>query len=261
MPRYSPPRSDFAFRTISGKRLIYLKHPHFEDFNANLLGLGVLNQASIRTEAICAIFDLSGFTNFCRQSDPHLVVPEYLSKFIDWLLKAIKDNAKKSNDENGTLLYYELPFMAKFLGDGVMFLWDTKDLTPTFSCNIIVGLDDITTLYKRDFLPEIRKEVSEPPSFLRCGISRGSVFSVGDGNDFVGPCINMAARLQKLSDLTFVWGRRGFHPETAMHEKPLKNYILKKTAIRGAGENELVYLKRQEFENLSEDQKIFFKEP
>ena len=41
--------------------------------------------------------------------------------------------------------------------------------------------------------------VSEPPPVLRCGLARGTVFSVGNRSDFVGSCINMAARLQGQS--------------------------------------------------------------
>ena len=36
------------------------------------------------------------------------------------------------------------------------------------------------------------------------------MFSIGNKNDFVGTCINMAARLQKLPGTTFAFNTRGF---------------------------------------------------
>ena len=62
----------------------------YNDFNPNLLGLGDISRPSDQVDAIAAMFDLSGFTNFCRQVDPHLAVPEYLNQLLDWLFNQIK---------------------------------------------------------------------------------------------------------------------------------------------------------------------------
>src|ERR1700761_2136917 len=61
-----------------------------DSFNEDLLGLGNIESKSNQIQALCVMFDLEGFTNFCKQIDPHLAVPEYLSEFLKWIFKAIK---------------------------------------------------------------------------------------------------------------------------------------------------------------------------
>ena len=83
----------------------------------------------------------------------------------------------------GYYLYTAPPFLSKFLGDGILFLWDTKNLTDIEICNSIGILKDICTNYNKSFYPEITKKMVSAPSKLRCGIAERNVFSVGDGND------------------------------------------------------------------------------
>src|SRR4029077_11901818 len=64
-----------------------------------------------------------------------------------------------------------------------------------------------------NFLSKLRSTMVDPPPVLRCGIARGTVFCVGDGEDYVGSCINMAARLQRLQGISFAFNRRGFDLE------------------------------------------------
>ena len=61
--------------------------------------------------------------------------------------------------------------------------------------------EDYDTFYK-DYL---LKNYVEPPNKLRCGIARGNVFPIGNGCNFVGPCINISARLQKFKGLSFAF--------------------------------------------------------
>ena len=67
-------------------------------FKPHLLGIGNIAYPSQQVEAMAAIFDLSGFTNFCKQVDPHLCMPDYLSKFLNWLFRNIRNDlvAEKS---------------------------------------------------------------------------------------------------------------------------------------------------------------------
>ena len=104
----------------------------------------------------------------------------------------------------------------------------------------------------------MKKKVCEPPNALRCGMAKGTVYSVGDGNDYIGPWINLAAHLQKLGSLSFAFSRRGFNPEDQWKEKQMSLWVLKEVSIRGMGENELIYLRKSEFENMIEqDQKKY----
>lgn len=72
---------------------------------------------------------------------------------------------------------------------------------------------------------------------------------MGNGNDFVGPCINMAARLQKLNSLSFCFSRKGLNPEE--NDDFAKQVVTKKTEIRGIGSDELVCVLKSEFDKLS----------
>jgi len=243
------------------ERVKLLVNKKFDSFHPGLLGLGDISVPSEQVDALAAIFDLSGFTNFCRQVDPHLAVPEYLSQFLDWLFTEIKTEFVEQSYDEGKKLYAELPFLAKFSGDGVLFLWNTEDMNGTAICNVVTSLNIICSNYSNKFYLKIKRVVVDPPQTLRCGIARGRVFSVGNGEDYVGPCINIAARLQKLSNLTFCFPRRGFDIDKDMHKDLISEFIEKCITIRGIGENELVWVLKKEFENLSEDEKKLFRNP
>jgi class 3 adenylate cyclase len=255
----------YKVMTVEGEqkqiKLLTLSRQEFDKFNPDALGLGDISSRSTQVEALAAIFDLSGFTNFCGQVDPHLAVPEYLSRFLDWLFAEIKQGLLKESNEEEQVLWASLPFLAKFSGDGVLFLWDTKNMGGAEICNVVTSLWEICGNYTREFYPMIRKVVTQPPQLLRCGMSRGMVFSVGNGEDYVGPCINVAARLQKLSLLTFCFSRRGFDIEKHMPEETAVKYALKSVPLRGIGEDELVWVRQEEFDNLPAEEKVLFRSP
>jgi len=84
---------------------------------------------------------------------------------------------------------------------------------------------------------------------------------VGNGEDYVGPCINIAARLQKLSALTFCFSRRGFDIEQHMPEETAAKYVLKYVPLRGIGDNELVWVRAEELNGLQDEEKALFRNP
>jgi hypothetical protein len=95
------------------------------------------------------------------------------------------------------------------------------------------------------------------PTNLRCGVAKGTVFSVGNGQDYVGSCINVSARLQKLHNLPFCFSTIGIDYNKGMVEATKVNYIQKKVTIRGIGP-EFVCLRKRDFENLSKEDKQHF---
>ena len=242
-------------------KLVALTSEQFDRFNPGVLDLGDVSLPSVQVQALAAMFDLSGFTNFCSQVDPHLAVPEYLSRFLSWLFGEIKKGLLRESHDDERILWASLPFLAKFTGDGVLFLWDTKNMGGAEICNVVTSLWEICANYSREFYPIIKRLVAQPPKALRCGLARGMVFSVGNGEDYVGPCINIAARLQKLSSLTFCLSRRGFDIEKQMPEETASKYVLKSVALRGIGEDELVWVRKEEFEDLKDEEKSLFKSP
>src|SRR6185503_19067907 len=100
-----------------------------ERFDSSLLGLGDLDEASAATDAIAAVFDLEGFTNFCKQIEPQLSVPLFLSEFLSWLMEDVKNEMVNEVAPEGFSVFSPLPFFVKFMGDGILFLWDSSDMS------------------------------------------------------------------------------------------------------------------------------------
>lgn len=230
-----------------------------EKFNPEVLGLGNIGQKSRRIDVIAAIFDLEGFTDFCSQVDAHLSMPRFLQEFLDWLFESLAYEFVEKKFSEGTLLYTDLPFFAKFTGDGVLFLWDTENMNMRRVCNVAVLAENICGKYSRDFVPKAKKYLSLVPKGLRCGVACGMVCSVGNGEDYVGSCINIASRLQKLSNLRFCFSQRGIDLEKGMIEKTARSYIVKRVSIRGIGRDERVLIDKSDFEKLSKKDKAVFK--
>jgi class 3 adenylate cyclase len=246
--------------TGRGPAAVTIERTAYDAFTPERLGLGNLAAPSRQVDVTCGVFDLAGFTRFCTQVDPHLAVPEYLSAFLEWLFDDLKAGIAVKRGKRSVEIYAPLPFFSKFMGDGVLFLWDTTGYPSPVNENIVGMLYHSTLHYKKQFLPRIRAKVSIPPPTLRCGVARGRVFSVGNGSDFVGPCINLAARLQKLSILSFSFSRRGLNADE-LHEQHRDRFILKRVAVRGIGDDELVYILRGEFDGLPPEEKALFQDP
>jgi class 3 adenylate cyclase len=151
--------------------------------------------------------------------------------------------------------------MAKFLGDGILLLWNTRGMSEALICSVVTTLYEIGRAYRTQFYPEVSKVTDKPPVTLRCGLARGRVFSVGNGRDYIGHCINTAARLQKLSLLTFCFPHRGFHVQGNMREDYRRLFIQKSVPIRGVGESELVWVLESEFNQLPDKQRAMIQNP
>jgi class 3 adenylate cyclase len=234
----------------------------FKDFNTDLLGLGQIYTEAQYTSALAAIFDLEGFTQFCHQADSDLEVPEYLNDFLTWLFVNISDRFKEGRKGNRVTVWGSLPFFVKFLGDGVLFLWDTeRSGESTGIGNIILILNQIRKQYVSDFLPYVKTKVDYPPQRLRCGIARGKVMSVGESLDYVGSCINAAARLQKLSQLAFAFKRSGLDPEECFGKRYSKLFVVKRVNVRGIGDDKLVVVEKADLDTLSSKERSKFKDP
>jgi class 3 adenylate cyclase len=234
-----------------------LSREEFDSFTPKVLGIGDISAEGSFVQCLVAFFDLEGFSDFSLQPESHLVIPEFLSRYLEWLFATLRKEFTETSNKTHVDIWGGLPFFAKFMGDGIMLLWDTSNIIGKGGIhNTIHTLSVVTKAYESEFLKTIRKQISKPPKHLRCGIARGQAVSVGGGLDYVGPCINIASRLQKLSTLSFVVSRRGVD---IFEESDLgKILMVVKTSIRSIGEEELVYVLKNEFEGLPSEQKKFF---
>ena len=229
-------------------------------FSPVILGLADIGRKARRIDVIAAQFDLSGFTDFCSQIDSHLSMPRFLKEFIDWIFENIQSEFTEKRFRQGVLLYSDLPFFAKFTGDGVLFLWNTENMDMRKICNVLIIAGNLCSRYRRVFVPAARKYLSDVPRGLRCGVACGMVCSVGNGEDYVGSCINMASRLLKTSNIGICCSRRGMDFEEGMRSETAELYITKRVSIRGIGKDQLVIVRKAEFEKLLKRDKAVFKD-
>ncbi len=224
-----------------------------------MLALGDISTPCQEKEAIAAVFDLSGFTKFCNQVDSYLAIPRFLNDFLDWFFSSIKKELTEAENGTRTSVWAELPVLVKFLGDGLLILWNARRMNEGQICRIVATLYNICYAYRREFYPKINMAVNKPPAVLRCGVARGKVFTVGNGNDYVGHCINNASRLSNLGPLSFCFPHRGFQVRDHMSVEYSRLFIPKYLSIRGVGENELVWVVKDEFDRLPERNKGLFR--
>ena len=96
------------------------------------------------------------------------------------------------------------------------------------------------------YLPEL----DEPE---RSFLGQLTATSIADGRDFVGLCINIASRLQKLADgaFSFAFTQKGLEPEVGIGWYEGWDFKLIKIPIRGVAKDELIYVPNSEFRKLS----------
>jgi hypothetical protein len=179
-------------------------------FNPSMLSLGDISTPCEEKEAIAAVFDLTGFTTFCNQVDSYLAIPKFLNDFLDWFFTSVRKGLTETDYDKHSTFWADFPTMVKFLGDGLLLIWNAKGMTEVQICRIAATLHGICRAYRREFYPQMSMAVNKPPSILRCGVARGKVFSVGNGSDYVGHCINNASRLSRIGSLSFCFPHRGF---------------------------------------------------
>lgn len=63
----------------------------FDSFTPFVLGLGDISRHSKEIDALAVMFDLQDFTNFMSKTGQYLRVPSFLSQFLDWLFRQIRN--------------------------------------------------------------------------------------------------------------------------------------------------------------------------
>jgi hypothetical protein len=149
--------------------------------------------------------------------------------------------------------------MVKFMGDGLILLWDARKMSEAQICRLAGSLYTVCQLYKTEFYPYISTAVNKPPNVLRCGVARGKVYSIGNDKEYVGHCINNASRLSRLGSLSFCFPHRGFQVREHMPVEYRALFVPKYASIRGVGENELVWVVKDEYNNLTPKNREMFR--
>jgi hypothetical protein len=238
--------------------LIIINDDILNKFNPSMLRLGDIKTPCQEKEAIAAVFDLSGFTFFCNQVDAYLAIPSFLNSFYDWFFSSITYGLTDDDGEK-TQFWAELPMLVKFLGDGLLVVWNAQKMNDEQICRLAATLYNICRAYQEDFYPQINMEVNKPPGVLRCGVARGKVFSIGNGSDYIGHCINTASRLSNLSPLTFCFPRRGFPIQEYLSPEYTQLFVPKYVSIRGVGDEEPIWVVKEELGKLSEKQRMQYR--
>jgi class 3 adenylate cyclase len=228
-------------------------------FNPSMLELGDINIPCREKEAIAAVFDLTGFTTFCNQVDAYLAIPRFLNDFLEWFFSNIRNRLTEDDLGESIMLWTGLPIMVKFLGDGLMLLWDARKMSEEQICRLAGTLYQICSAYRTEFYPRLSMMVNKPPGILRCGVARGKVYGIGNDKEYVGHCINNASRLSRLGSLTFCFPHRGFQVREYMPAEFRQIFVPKYVSIRGVGENELVWVVSEEYNRLPEKKREMFR--
>ena len=232
-----------------------VRQSFFEKFDSGFIGLGDLTTRKQTFEGLAVIVDLKDFTSFCDQRDSHNAVPEFLNRFLRWLFNAIRDEMLESRDAGDVVLWFHLPIFGKFLGDGVLLLWDVSDMSNESRGTVVRAFDIICNDYERVFLKDQRHRFTMLPTKLRCGIAQGLVTSIAGGRDYIGMCINIASRLQKLAENNFSFGFTKTGLEQDEESDWYEDFRLIKFKIRGIEREEFIYVLKREFKSLSKEDK------
>lgn len=169
-----------------------------------------------RVPAVAVIFDLEGFTPFCRQPEVAHRLPALLNGMFEVLCSSLDEHWTESAGYT-FVVDGKTPSHVKFLGDGALLVWvsPSPPVDRTFIKHLISRLFIARTTYP-DFAANFREQYGllGLPTALRIGIAAGELLelSLNGQAEFVGFSINLASRLQGYcgSSLGFlVSGRTG----------------------------------------------------
>jgi hypothetical protein len=127
----------------------WLRKTDFEKFGADVIRLTDITKNKKTFEGLAVILDLQDFTIFCDQRDPQHQVPRFLGLFIRWLFQRIRTELFDRNDGDEVVLWSHLPIFSKFLGDGVLLIWDVSDVSLEARRNIVQACEDQRKLIPR----------------------------------------------------------------------------------------------------------------
>jgi class 3 adenylate cyclase len=156
-------------------------------------------------DAVVAFFDIRGFTPYVKRTEQYLV-SRFLEDYFAIYPEAVRQvlNRKDSVLRGRARRVLLEPDAFKRLGDGMMLVWEfpgdrysreQRDAAVVCILEIAQAIRELFgALVARDAFGEHARVLR-----LGCGLTRGTASRVDyrkSGTDYVGPVVNMAARLQ-----------------------------------------------------------------
>ena len=212
-------------------------------------------------EIVVALFDLEGFTKFFIRTTviKYTILPLFVNAFLSWLNHCFSES------------YFPTPIYSKFLGDGVLLIWETgeqqilkgalKAELMNFCWNMVRGEKES---YEKEFLPELLKKIKpiqtcEYPKHLRVSLSLGHAVKYvrGESNEYISECINVASRICKYDpqpQLYFI-----AHSNLVTNEEDLRGKYVQKllTQVKGIDKSIYAYIDKDDFNGLTHKRRGF----
>lgn len=183
---YLPEQTDFMdpglhFHTESDNKLLLY---NFEDFVFNSYTIEEKEAAEIEyglpCEILATVIDMRGFSAFCEQ--PSIESP-YTCGLMTSFYNMVRHGFKRFP-----------PDLVKFLGDGVLAVWQTNSKDRDIAITVCVeGLSQMPVTWRSIVRgPEFSHGA---PEGIGSGVSFGLASKVSIDNDYIGRPINIASRL------------------------------------------------------------------
>jgi len=210
-------------------------------------------------EIVVALLDLEGFTNFFNSTSVtrYTYVPAFINAFLSWLNHCFRESC------------FPMPKYSKFLGDGVLLIWETEKqpllrgvLKAEFMDFCWSVVRDQKESYEKEFLPELLRTIRpiqncEYPKHLRLSLSLGDAkkYVRGKSIEYISECINVASRIVKYNpELYFI-----AHSNLVTNEELCgKKYVHKQlTQVKGIDRPIYVYIDKDDFDGLTHKRRGF----
>ena len=183
---YLPEASDFLepglhFHTETDNKLLLY---NFEDFVYNSYTIEDMKSTEIEyglpCEVLASVIDMRGFSAFCEQ--PNIESP-YTCGLMTSFYGMVRHGFKRYP-----------PDMVKFLGDGVVAIWQTTAKDREVAIEVCMeGLSEMPLTWRQIVRgPEFSHGA---PEGIGSGVSFGLASKVSIDNDYIGRPINIASRL------------------------------------------------------------------
>ncbi len=206
---------------------------------------------------VVAVLDLEGFTNFFNKASPNqsIIVASYVNAFLSWLNYRLDLEGKR----------IPRPQLSKFLGDGVLYVWETQEgQTEQIALDLMNFYWNMTqggSRYEIDFLPQFISQLGkrwdcEYPEHLRASITTGFAVKYTRKNhppEYVAECINIASRLCGIHPELYFIAHSDLVLDTEfMTTAEYVEKLLKRDSVKGIDKQIAVFIDEDDFNSLSD---------